>query len=297
MTSTSEHHHLARNLFPCATVFFCAASSVDAVLAACDHDIDLIIIDLEDEIKPGDKAAARATLKTIIDTAQASGKTLAGKVLVRINGCKTPWFAEDLDFVDGLDGIDGIVLPKAEAASDIHQVVNHLGAEKGQNTLIFAVIESPPAILNLMDIMSVPELDGITMGPFDLSRAIGAQRFDDAPPVSVARTLTLMAARANGIAAVDGPVNKALSPEERTAAIQTACRMGFDGKIFNALEMAATVRQIFKPSQANLSLANEIVAAFSSSASPGGETACGPGGATFDINNLSWARRTLQQKT
>lgn len=294
MTKT-EHHHPDRNLFPCATVFFCAAASVDNVLAACDHDIDLIIIDLEDEIKPGDKAAARANLKAIIDNAETAGKTLAGKVLVRVNGCKTPWFHDDLDLVDSLNGIDGIVLPKAEAASDIRQVTDHLGADKARKTLIFAVIESPPAILNLMDIMSVPELDGITMGPFDLTRAIGAQRIDDAPPVSVARSLTLMAARANGIAAVDGPVNKALSPEERTAAIQTAHRMGFDGKIFNAVDMAATVREIFKPSEAHRALANEIVGAFVSE--PAAETACGPGGATFDVNNLTWARRLLLQKT
>lgn len=273
--------------FACRVAFFCSAEKPERIVEAAAAGVDMIIVDLEDEVLPASKAAARASLPDLL------GRCPAGSaVFVRVNSPKSRHVAEDLVAVVGLARLTGVVVPKVEARGDLERVAGGLAAAGGGHLPLVAVLESPAAFLSLRDIVEadVP-LAGFTMGPFDLTRALGATRRDDRDPVLAARTWALMAGRARGIAVIDGPADARLSAAEKQAAFATARAMGFDGKIVTRLPEAGIVARLFTPSEAEKELAERIVAAFA--AEPGAELAVLETGASVDAANLAWAERCL----
>ncbi len=81
------------------------------------------------------------------------------EVWIRINSLASAWGSEDLKMAIAAQP-DGIVLPKVEEPDDI-QVVNEAlrGANLHGNTQLWAMIESPSAVLNLQ---SIAQLGPIT---------------------------------------------------------------------------------------------------------------------------------------
>lgn len=273
--------------FPCRNIFFCPATDEARLREAVLRQIDVVIVDLEDEIKAGDKAHARdVMLRTFADLRTDK------KIFVRTNGVGTEWIVSDLKAVAGMGRVDGVVIPKVESKSDLITASVLLEEANLAPLPLVAVIESPIAILAISEIADAPvNLVAFTMGPFDLTRAIGGRRDDDAAPVLIARTMALMAARVRGIAALDGPVARMLGPEEKRAAFKRSRDMGFDGKIFTQFEDGDEIRSIFAPLRDQAALAQEIVDAFAGQNEP--FTATLAGGATVDRRNLAWAERIL----
>jgi citrate lyase subunit beta/citryl-CoA lyase len=109
--------------------------------------------------------------------------------------------------------------------------------------------------------------------------------------VLAARTWALMAARARGIAMIDGPADARLSAAEKQVAFAEARAMGFDGKIVTRLPEAGVVARLFTPSEDETKLAGLIVAAFAGD--PGADLAVLETGASVDAGNLAWAERCL----
>lgn len=274
-------------LFACRVVFFCSAEKPDRIVEAAAAGVDMIIVDLEDEVLPAAKAAARASLAGLLEQC-APGAAL----FVRVNSPKSRHIAEDLDAVAGLARLTGVVVPKVETRRDLEAAAARLAAAGGGHLPLVAVLESPPAFLALGDIIAAEApLAGFTMGPFDLSRALGASRRDDEDPVRAARTWALMAGRTRGIAVIDGPADARLTIAEKQIAFARARAMGFDGKIVTRLPEAAVVARLFTPSEEEKALAERIVAAFA--ADPRAELAVLETGASVDRGNLAWAERCL----
>ena len=274
-------------VFPCRNIFFCAATDEMRLRQAVSRDIDILIVDLEDEIRAGDKASAReAMLRTFADLRTDK------KIFVRTNGVGTEWIVSDLKAIAKMGQIDGVVIPKVESRSDLMTASVLLEEADLSRLPLIAVIESPVAILAISEIADAPvNLVAFTMGPFDMSRAIGCRRDDDAGPVLIARAMALMAARVRGIAALDGPAAGTLAAEEKRAAFKRSREMGFDGKIFTKFEDGDEIRSIFTPHRDQLALAQEIVDAFAGQSEPFTVTLAG--GATVDRRNLVWAERVL----
>lgn len=274
-------------LFACRAVFFCSAEKPDQIVEAAAAGVDMIIVDLEDEVLPAAKAAARASLAALLERC-APGSAL----FVRVNSPKSRHVAEDLAAVAGLERLTGVVVPKVEAPKDLEEAAKRLAHAGGGHLPLVAVLESPAAFLSLRDIVQADApLAGFTMGPFDLGRALGAARRDDLDPVLAARTWALMAGRARGIAVVDGPADGRLTMAEKQTAFAAARAMGFDGKIVTRLAEADVVARLFTPSDEERALAERIVAAFASD--PGAELAVLETGASVDAVNLAWAERRL----
>ncbi|MCE1237872.1 MAG: aldolase/citrate lyase family protein [Hyphomicrobiales bacterium] len=276
-----------RPLFSCRAVFFCSAEKPDPIVEAAAAGVDMIIVDLEDEVPPANKATARASLAGLLDRCP-QGSAL----FVRVNSPKSRHVAEDLAAVAGLERLAGVVVPKVEARRDLEFAAERLAAAGGGHLPLVAVLESPAAFLALRDIVEADApLAGFTMGPFDLTRALGSARRDDQDPVRAARAWALMAGRARGIAVVDGPADARLSTVEKQAAFANARAMGFDGKIVTRLAEASVVARLFTPSDEETRLAEQIVAAFASD--PRAELAVLETGASVDAGNLAWAERRL----
>ncbi|WP_165837639.1 HpcH/HpaI aldolase/citrate lyase family protein [Zavarzinia aquatilis] len=267
-------------------VFFCSVEKGESWAQVAGARIDAVIVDLEDEVVPDNKAAARDMVAGRI---AALDPGIA--VFVRSNSVRSPWFGADVPVIAALPRLDAIVVPKVECADDLLIAEAAIEAVTERPVPLIAVLESPPAFLHLDAIAAAtPRLAGFTMGPFDLSRALGCARDDDAPPVVTARAMALMAARTHGLVVIDGPVARPLQGEERTAAFRRARAMGFDAKIVTTFDDADQVRAIFTPTEDETALARAIVAAFDGTAD---DLATLPGGATVDRRNLALARRIL----
>ncbi|HSV39714.1 MAG TPA: CoA ester lyase, partial [Nocardioidaceae bacterium] len=201
--------------------------------------VDQVVIDLEDAVAPADKSSARALAVSFLRSHSAA---------VRVNGVGTPWVDDDLAAVGSL--ATSIVLPKVEAAAD----VEYVGAP------VQALIESAYGLLNLEDICHARGLVGLIIGYADLGASL--HRRSPAPSQWVpAQERVLWAARARGIAAIDGPHLGVHVDSVFEAAVQHAAAAGFDGKWVIHPAQLDTVNDAFSATADEIEWAQRVLTA------------------------------------
>jgi citrate lyase subunit beta/citryl-CoA lyase len=251
---------------------------------------DALILDLEDAVAPGGKAAARAAVAARL---RAPRGDVA--VFVRVNPLGTSLLDEDLAALGGLSP-DGVVLPKAEGAASVRDLATRL-ATVGIDTAILPIAtETPAAIFQLGSYAGcgVP-LAGLTWGAEDLPAAIGAatSREEDGrftAPYEMTRSLALFAAHAAGVAAIETvfPAFKDEAGLARYAA--RAARDGFTGMMAIHPTQVATINAAFTPTEEQVAHARAVVAAFEGSPEAG---VLQLDGMMIDAPHLVQARRLL----
>ena len=97
------------NLFDRSALLFLPASNPRAILKARSSDADLVILDLEDAVKPADKESAREA------AVAAVAERWAMPVAIRINATTSEYYAADLAAVAG-SSADLIVVPRVSTA-------------------------------------------------------------------------------------------------------------------------------------------------------------------------------------
>ena len=231
---------------------------------------DAIILDLEDSVSPANKQAAR---EAIADYLAGTREVVT---LVRVNPLDGHMTAADVTAVIGARP-DAIMLPKAEGASSIAQLDTILRSESASDASLPAILpiatETPSAIFTLGSYREVRDrLVGLTWGAEDLPAAIGAATSREADgsytePYRVARALTLFAAHAAGVAAID-TVFPAIKDEAGLAAYAARARRdGFTGMMAIHPSQVAPINAAFTPSADEVARAQAIVDAFA--ANPG----------------------------
>lgn len=253
------------------SLLFVPGDRPDRFAKASASGADAIIIDLEDSVSMDRKVAAR----------EAAAEYLSGdrpvSVFIRVNPQDSHLTHDDLASV--LPFLpDGIVLPKAEGARS----VNWLRAEAaavadnpdGEAPPILPIAtETPGAVFDLGSLREVaPWLAGVSWGAEDLPAAVGAATSREADgsytaPYELARSLTLFAAHAAGVAAID-TVFPNISDEAALAAyVARAARDGFTGMLAIHPSQVAAINAAFTPSPEQLAHARSVVDAFA--ANPG----------------------------
>ncbi|WP_336964165.1 CoA ester lyase [Sphingobium aquiterrae] len=226
---------------------------------------DALILDLEDAVSLEKKGEARTAVGDFLARRPASDV----KILVRINPLDSPFIADDLTLLAG-HRPDGVVLPKAEGAASVRLLRERL--PDGPPILPIAT-ETPAAIFTLGTYGEVaPQLMGLTWGAEDLPAAIGAATSrDDAgkllPPYEMARSLTLFAAHAAGVAAIETVYPDFRDLAGLAAYAARAARDGFTGMMAIHPGQIATINAAFTPTDQQVAHAKAIVAAFA--ANPG----------------------------
>src|SRR3954464_3933950 len=81
------------DLFAVRSVLFLPASNPAAVAKARESAADLVVLDLEDAVKPEDKEAAR------VAAVEAVADEWPMPVAIRVNGVGSDWHSADLDAV------------------------------------------------------------------------------------------------------------------------------------------------------------------------------------------------------
>ncbi len=227
---------------------------------------DALILDLEDSVVAAAKDGARANVAAWLTSAPPV------PVFVRINPLDSGGLDDDLRAV--LNGAaTGIVLPKAEGTASLAMIDARLAGTKLK--ILPIVTETPRAMFHLGDYGGVTDrLIGLTWGAEDLSSAVGATTARETdgryrPPYEFARSLTLFAAHAAQVAAIE-TVYPDLADAAGLEAYATRGRQdGFRGMLALHPNQIAPIHAGFAPSAAEVVHARAIVAHFAAGAGAG----------------------------
>lgn len=271
-----------QNARPWRSVLYIPGSKERALEKAKTLPVDAIIFDLEDAVAAEEKPAARALLADTL----ANGDYGARARIVRINGLDTEWGRADAEAVAGMNA-DAVLLPKVGGPADLDALAAITG-----DMPIWAMMETPQGILNAAAIAAHPKLQGFVMGTNDLAKELTCRFRADREPLLTSLQLCLLAARAEGIVAVDGVYN-AFKDED---GLRTECAqgrdMGFDGKTLIHPAQLAIANAAFAPSADEIDLARRQIAAFEEAEAAGQGVAVVDGRIVENLHIVT-ARQTL----
>ena len=252
---------------------------------------DALILDLEDAVAPSAKPAARGMIAAFLAAAARDVP-----LFVRVNPLDSGLTDADLDAV--LPGKPfGLLLPKAEGRASVLDLTRRLEA-RGDTTAVILPIatETPAAIFRLGEYRDCTErLIGVTWGAEDLPAAIGAEtsREEDGgytPPYQLARSLTLFAAAAAGVAPIETVYPAFRDLDGLAAHARRAARDGFTGMMAIHPTQVPAINAAFTPSDAAVAHARAVIDAFAASPDAG---ALSLDGKMIDRPHLIQAQRLL----
>ena len=239
---------------PRRTVLYMPGSNARALEKAKTLPADALILDLEDAVAPDAKETARAQVYSAV--AAGFGRR---EVAVRINALASPWGEEDLRAAAAAKP-DAILIPKVSSAADLQTVEDGLG---NAEIALWAMIETPRAVLDVSAIAaSGGRLRCLVMGTNDLLKETGGRVLPGRANLAAALSLTVLAARANGLCVIDGVFNDIADTEGFAAECAEGRSFGFDGKTVIHPSQLAPCNAAFAPSPAEVEAAKKLIAAF-----------------------------------
>jgi citrate lyase subunit beta / citryl-CoA lyase len=242
---------------PRRSVLYMPGSNARALEKARALPADALILDLEDAVAPDAKDIAR---QQVCDAVKAKG---FGKreVIIRVNGLSTGWGEADLAAAAEARP-DAILVPKIASPDELHVIDKKLaGADKA--IAVWAMVETPRAILNVASIAGAGgRLACFVMGTNDLIKEIRGVHTQARMTIAAALGLSVLAARANNIAVIDGVYNDIQNAEGFRIACEQGRAFGFDGKTLIHPTQVDPCNTIFAPSAADVEDARKMIAAF-----------------------------------
>ena len=236
---------------PRRSVLYMPGSKSRALDQAATLPADALILDLEDAVSPAEKSAAR----DLVCEAVKSRPFGPREVIVRINGAQTEWGGADLAAAADARP-DAILLPKVESPDDIAKARGVAG-----DIAIWAMMETPRGLLNADAIAAAPGLACMVMGTNDLAKELHASHIPGRIPMIASLGLALLAARAHGLAIIDGVYNAFKDDEGLRVECEQGRDMGFDGKTLIHPAQLAVTNEVFGPSPEALEEARAQIAA------------------------------------
>lgn len=251
---------------PRRSVLYMPGSNTRALEKAKTLPADGLILDLEDAVAPDAKDEARDNVCRAVSGGGYGGREL----IIRINGLDTPWGREDIAAA-AKAGPDAILLPKVESA-DMVLAAESLMAEAGApaHCTIWCMMETPRGILHAEEIAGAsPLLGAFVIGSSDLTKDLHAHHTPMRLPILTSLSICLLAARAAGLAIVDGVYLDLADEDGFRAACQQGLELGFDGKTLIHPKQLAAANEVFAPSPDEVALARRIIEAFAEADSQG----------------------------
>jgi citrate lyase subunit beta / citryl-CoA lyase len=248
-------------LRPRRSVLYMPSSNARALEKAKTIPCDGLILDLEDAVAPDDKPAAREAACAAVRSAEYGNRELT----IRVNGADTEWHADDLAAACAA-GPHAIVVPKVSSADAVLELVEAMaGHDAPEHTKLWAMVETPYAMLHAEEIASASErLTVLVMGTNDLAKELYAEHVPGRQPLLAGLGLALLAARATGKAIIDGVYNDVKNLDGFLAECRQGREMGFDGKTLIHPGQVEGANETFAPSEQAVDDARGILAAWES---------------------------------
>jgi len=247
---------------PRRSVLYMPSSNERALEKAKSIPCDGLILDLEDAVAPDAKSAAREAAAASVRSGEYGHRELT----IRVNGIGTQWHDDDIRAA-AQAGPDGIVVPKVNTADEVRSLVAAIEAAGApERTKLWAMVETPEAIFNVRDIATASDrLAVLVMGTNDLVKELYAEHVPGRAPLLTSLTLSLLAARAAGVAILDGVYNDVKDAEGFLAEVDQGRQLGFDGKTLIHPAQVEPANAGFAPSEQAVADARGLIEAFESS--------------------------------
>jgi citrate lyase subunit beta/citryl-CoA lyase len=244
---------------PRRSALYLPASNAKAVAKARTLPADVIILDLEDAVAPDTKAEARAAAVAAVQEGGFGNREVA----IRVNAIDTPWGKDDLAAVAG-SGADAILVPKVSSPADI-DTYNAALASAPLATQLWAMMETCAGVWQLDAIAArarSTRLSLFVMGTNDLAKEMRARLTPERTPFLPIFSMTVTAARAHGVALLDGVCNEFRDLDLFRAEAEQALLFGFDGKTLIHPGQIEPCNAVFSPSEEDLRWSRAIIDAF-----------------------------------
>lgn len=215
---------------------------------------DALSFDLEDAVAPAAKPRARGELQALFESGQCAdaGKT----IIVRVNACDTPWFADDLRAVVR-NGVDLINLPKPDSADQVRAVARAIADAERENGVskridLLLNIETPKSLRIAYELASADErVAGLQLGLVDLFEPNGISR--ERPEfVAQAMFAVRMAAAEANVFAFDSSFADIADADGFNAEAAFARDLGYIGKTCIHPTQIALANAVFRPTDAQI---------------------------------------------
>ncbi|WP_206453619.1 HpcH/HpaI aldolase/citrate lyase family protein [Aurantimonas marina] len=248
------------SLRPRRSLLFVPAANPRALEKSAGLAADALIYDLEDSAGPREKEDARERLATHL---RSDG--FAGERIIRVNALDTQWGTGDLRMA-AKAGVDAVLLPKVETVETLRQVVDTL-AEAGapDSVKLWAMIETPLGILDVGKLAAAGRdmrVTALMVGPYDIALATGIDPGPDRAELLPWIMQIIVAAKAYGLAVLDGPYANFHDEGGFTAECAAGRRLGFDGKTLIHPSQIEGANAAYSPDPAAIAWAERLVAAF-----------------------------------
>lgn len=287
---------------PLRSLLFVPGDSDKKLARAASSGADAVIFDLEDSVAPANKQGARLKVADLVRRFDRAAQG-APQLWVRINPLDSGLAENDLAAIVPA-APDGVMLPKPDGPEDaarLSSLLDHMelahGLTPGSIGIIPVATETAiaPFHLGRYAAAGLTRLRALTWGAEDLAAALGAtgNRGPDGEflfTYRLVRSLTLMAAHAAGVPAIDTLQADFKDEEGLLASSRQARAEGFSGRLAIHPAQVAPINAGFTPGEDEVAFARKVVAAFE--AQPGAGV-IGIDGKMFDIPHLKAARRTL----
>ena len=250
-----------KDIRPRRSALYMPGSNVRALEKAKGLAADVIIMDLEDAVAPGVKAAAREQ----VIAAVSSGGFGRKEVVVRINGLDTPWGADDLAAA-AASKASAVLIPKVSSPDMIASVSRVLdGLASPQK--VWAMIETPLGVLNVREIAAAAgqnssRLDCFIIGTNDLLKETRAELDSNRTAALYWLSAIMTAGKAYGLDVLDGVYNDFKDAAGLLGESRQGRQLGMDGKTIIHPDQISIVNDVFHPSADEITAAESIIAAF-----------------------------------
>ena len=282
-------------------------SSEKMMTKAAGLAVDHIFLDLEDAVAPAEKPSARGKIVEALNNLDFGNSVRC----VRINDIETPWAYKDIiEVVTGAgENLDTIMIPKVKHAHEvkwvdilIHQIEQDIGLK--QRIGIELLIEEVEGIQNVDEIATAtPRLEAMVFGMGDYSASQGVDvkeamsSGDSVYPGDIwhyQRQRVVIACRAAGIDAVDGPFGNFRDPASYEREATRAMVLGCVGKWAIHPAQVEIAQRVFSPTEEEVERARKIVQAYDAAVARG-EGAAQVDDAMIDAASVRLVQNTLDK--
>jgi citrate lyase subunit beta / citryl-CoA lyase len=288
---------------PLRSLLFIPGDSEKKLGKADAAGADALILDLEDAVAPERKPAARELVAAHLAAHPRGART--SKLWVRINPLDSGDALRDLAAIVA-GAPDGIVQPKTNGPEDVAHLSHYLDALEAREGIAAGSIQIVPVAtetaiapfhLGAFASANLSRLLGLTWGAEDMATALGASRNRGGDgdwdfTYKLVRSLTLLAAHASGVQAIETLYVDFRDEAGLRASSRAARAEGFSGRLAIHPAQVAAINESFTPAAEEIEHAQRIVALFA--ANPGAGT-LSLDGKMLDIPHLKQAERVLAQ--
>lgn len=251
---------------PRRSVLYMPSSNERALEKAKTLPVDALILDLEDAVAPDAKDAARENACV----AARSGDYGRRELTIRVNGLGSHWHDADLAAA-ATAAPDAVVVPKVNSAEEVRALVAAMEAAGAPaHTRLWAMVETPVAVLHAEEIARASDrLACLVLGTNDLYKELGATFAPGRAAIQTSLQLAILAARAAGVAVVDGVYNDVKDSDGFLDEARQGRELGFDGKTLIHPGQVEAANEVFAPSEAQVEDARAVIDAFETAQAQG----------------------------